>query len=88
MIRFNIFAAAAILAAIVASPASAQQAMDEPGMFAFYHPNGDLHIGSSRPPADAQARCRRGCSCSMQRQHVPRQCIAQTWGVSFVSTEV
>jgi hypothetical protein len=56
MIRFNIFAAAAILAAIVASPASAQQAMDEPGMFAFYHPNGDLHIGSRGPPADAQAQ--------------------------------
>jgi hypothetical protein len=57
MIRFNIVAAAAILAATVASPASAQQAIDEPGMFAFYHPNGDLlHTGSSRPPADAQAQ--------------------------------
>jgi hypothetical protein len=57
MIRFNFVAAAAILAATVASPASAQQAIDEPGMFAFYHPNGDLlHTGSSRPAADAQAQ--------------------------------
>ena len=56
MIRFNIVAAAAILAATVASPASAQQAIDEPGMFAFYHPNGDLYTGSSGPPADARAQ--------------------------------
>jgi hypothetical protein len=57
MIRFNIVAAAAILATTVASPASAQQAIDEPGMFAFYHPNGDLlHTGSSRQPAVAQAQ--------------------------------
>ena len=56
MIRFNIVTAAAFLAVTVASPASAQQAMDEPGMFAFYYPYGDLHIGSSRPPADAQAQ--------------------------------
>jgi hypothetical protein len=56
MIRFCMAGAAAILAAAVASPASAQQAMDEPGMFAFYYPYGDLHIGSNRPPADARAR--------------------------------
>ena len=24
-------------------------------MYAFYHPNGDLGIGSPRPPLDAQA---------------------------------
>jgi len=29
--------------------------IDEPGMYAFYHPNGDLGIGSARPPVDAQA---------------------------------
>jgi hypothetical protein len=29
--------------------------IDEPGMFAFVHPNGDLGIGTSRPPADAMA---------------------------------
>jgi hypothetical protein len=29
--------------------------IDEPGMYAFYHPNGDLGIGSARPSVDAQA---------------------------------
>jgi hypothetical protein len=29
--------------------------IDEPGMYAFYHPNGDLGIGSTRTPADARA---------------------------------
>jgi hypothetical protein len=55
MIRFTLFGAAAIVSAMIASPASAQQVIDEPGMFAFYHPNGDLGIGSTRPPADALA---------------------------------
>jgi hypothetical protein len=29
--------------------------IDEPGMYAFYHPNGDLGIGPTRPPVDALA---------------------------------
>jgi hypothetical protein len=29
--------------------------IDEPGMYAFYKPNGDLGIASARSPADAQA---------------------------------
>lgn len=50
------FLSAAILLALIASPASAQQHMiDEPGMFAFAYPNGDLGIGTSRPPANAMA---------------------------------
>jgi hypothetical protein len=49
------FLGAAGLLALIASPASAQHMIDEPGMFAFVHPNGDLGIGSSRPPADAMA---------------------------------
>jgi hypothetical protein len=67
MIRFNIVTAAAFLAVTVASPASAQQAMDEPGMFAFYYPYGDLHIGSNRPPADARAQV----SARLLMQHRP-----------------
>ena len=47
---------AAVLLALIASPTSAQQHMiDEPGMFAFVYPNGDLGIGRSQPPADAMA---------------------------------
>ena len=49
------FLGAAVLLALIASPASAQHMIDEPGMFAFVHPNGDLGIGTSRPPADAMA---------------------------------
>jgi hypothetical protein len=55
MTMFKLFGAAAVLSALIAAPVSAQQAVDEPGMFAFYHPNGDLGIGSARRSADAQA---------------------------------
>ena len=49
------FLGAAVLLALLASPASAQHMIDEPGMFAFVHPNGDLGIGTSRPPANSMA---------------------------------
>jgi hypothetical protein len=55
MTRFKLLASAAILSALSATPAFAQQMIDEPGIFAFYHPNGDLGIASPRPPVDAQA---------------------------------
>jgi hypothetical protein len=49
------FLGAGILLALIASRASAQPVIDEPGMFAFVHPNGDLGIGTSRPPVDTMA---------------------------------
>ena len=51
------FFSAIVLLPLIASPASAQHMIDEPGMFAFVHPNGDLGIGigTSRPQADAMA---------------------------------
>ena len=55
MTRFKLFVSAAILSALSATQAMAQHMIDEPGMFAFYHPNGDLGIASTRAPADAQA---------------------------------
>jgi hypothetical protein len=56
MTTFKLLGAAAVLSAMIVSQASAQAVIDEPGMFAFYHPNGDvLHAGSSRPAIDAQA---------------------------------
>jgi hypothetical protein len=55
MIRFNFFGTAAILSALSTSPAMAQHMIEEPGMFAFFHPNGDLGIASSKSPADAMA---------------------------------
>jgi hypothetical protein len=55
MTRFKVFASAAILSALSATQAMAQHMVEEPGMFAFYHPNGDLGIASTRSPIDAQA---------------------------------
>jgi hypothetical protein len=55
MTTFKLVSAALILAAAVATPVAAQEAIQEPGNYAFYHPNGDLlHAGSARP-ADAMA---------------------------------
>jgi hypothetical protein len=55
MTKTRLFGAAALLSVLIASPAAAQHMIDEPGMYAFYHPNGDLGIGSARSPVDAQA---------------------------------
>lgn len=60
MTRFKLLGAAALLALLMATPALAQPVIDEPGMFAFNHPMGDLGIGSSRPPADAMAMMQSG----------------------------
>jgi hypothetical protein len=55
MTRIQFLGAAAALSVLIATPASAEHMVDEPGMFAFYHPNGDLGLGSARSPIDAQA---------------------------------
>jgi hypothetical protein len=55
MIRFKLLGAAAILSLLSATPAPAQHMIDEPGMFAFTYPMGDLGIASSPRPADARA---------------------------------
>ena len=54
MTRYKLLAAAALLSAVTATPVLAQPVIDEPGNFAFFHPNGDLGLGSARP-ADAMA---------------------------------
>ena len=56
MLRFKLFGAAAVLSVLAASPASAQHMIEEPGMFAFTYPMGDLGIASTpRPAVDARA---------------------------------
>ncbi len=56
MTSLKLLAAAAALSAFAVSHASAQAVVQEPGLFAFYQPNGDvLHAGSPRPAAEAQA---------------------------------
>jgi hypothetical protein len=53
MTTFRFFGALAILSALTAAPALAQHMIEEPGMYAFYHPNGDPNAGTA--PADAMA---------------------------------
>ena len=55
MTMIQLLGTAAALSVLIVSPASAQHMIDEPGMYAFYHPNGDLGIGSARSPIDAHA---------------------------------
>jgi hypothetical protein len=58
MTSFKILAAALLLSAFAAAPASAWQALDEPGSYSFYHPNADvLNVGPSpsRPTSPSNA---------------------------------
>src|SRR5260370_7504353 len=48
MTRFKILGAAAILSMMFATPVFAQAAIQEPGAYAFYHPNADV-LNSGRP---------------------------------------
>jgi hypothetical protein len=54
---FKIFSAAAILSLMFATPVFAQEAIQEPGLFAFYYPNNDvLNGGRPTPAAGLDAR--------------------------------
>ena len=74
MTRFKLFSAALILsatmAAAVASQAFAQEAIQEPGNYAFFHPDGDLlHANAPSPAPDAMAMIPAG-SAKMARHHM------------------
>lgn len=58
MASFKFLGAAAILSALIATPTLAEQMNQEPGSYAFYHPNGDPNVGSTPAPADAVALMR------------------------------
>jgi len=45
---------AAVLSALTATPVFAQAAIQEPGLFAFYHPNLDVLNGGAPTPAARQ----------------------------------
>ena len=51
MARFNIVGVVTILALMSATPVFAQEAVQEPGEFAFYHPNLDVLNGGAPTPA-------------------------------------
>jgi hypothetical protein len=53
MTSLKYFAAALFVSSAFATPAFAQAAIQEPGAYAFYHPNADV-LNASRP-ADAMA---------------------------------
>jgi hypothetical protein len=52
---FKAVAAAAVVSALLATPVFAQQAIQEPGAFAFYHPNLDVLNGGAPTPASRLA---------------------------------
>jgi hypothetical protein len=72
MTTFQILGAAALLSALSAAPALAQHMIDEPGMYAFYHPNGDPNAGSPAPAdAFASAPFRGGVMMKMKMKPQP-----------------
>jgi hypothetical protein len=52
MTSFKLFGAALALATIAIAPVSAQEAVQEPGAYAFYHPNADV-LNAGRPMTGA-----------------------------------
>ena len=57
MTKFKMLSAAAMLSLMFATPVFAQAAIQEPGLFAFYHPNNDvLNGGRPTPAAGMDAR--------------------------------
>jgi hypothetical protein len=73
MTTFKLISAALILSAAVATPVAAQEAIQEPGNYAFYHPNGDLLHARSR---NAFASQRSGDFAGMQMAAKPHKTIA------------
>jgi hypothetical protein len=58
MSSFRFLSAAVVVAALVAAPVSAQQAVQEPGAAAFYHPNADILNAGVPAPSNAFAAMR------------------------------
>jgi hypothetical protein len=54
MTRFKLVSAALMLSVAMATPVFAQEAIQEPGNYAFFHPDGDLlHAGSASSASSA-----------------------------------
>ena len=77
MTKFKLFGAALIVSAAIATPALAErlEVIQEPGLYAFYHPNGDLSLGASRP-TEAMAQSSRGGDVAGMRTSVRRHPVS------------
>jgi hypothetical protein len=53
--KFRLPGAIAALSTMIATPVFAQTAIQEPGAYAFYHPNASLGLESARPATEAMA---------------------------------
>ena len=79
----KVIGAAVIAAARLTSPASAQAVIDEPGNYAFFHPNADV-LNPPRP-GDAMAaplpqdRRIEGLRLSVQPHHMRRATVAKPY---------
>jgi hypothetical protein len=77
MTRFKLFSAALILSAAMAGQVVAQEAIQEPGNYAFFHPDGDLlHANSPSAAPDAMAMIPAG-SAKMVRHHMAHHVAAK-----------
>jgi hypothetical protein len=72
MTRYAILAAALILSAATATQVLAQAAVQEPGAYAFYHPNADVLNAGGPRPADAMASANGAGVAQMQMSVQPR----------------
>jgi hypothetical protein len=55
MSKFSLLWAIAALWTMIATPVLAQAAIQEPGVYAFYHPNASLGLESARLATEAMA---------------------------------
>jgi hypothetical protein len=76
MTRFKLVSTALMVSVALATPVFAQDAIQEPGNYAFFHPDGDLlHAGSARPASDAMAMMPAG-SARVVRHHMAHHDMA------------
>jgi hypothetical protein len=73
MTTLKTIAAAAVLSVLAATPVFAQAAIQEPGAFAFYHPNADvLNRGAPTPSAGLAAVPPSAYDAQASTVYVPR----------------
>jgi len=80
MTSYKFLAAAVMLTVRTAAPVLAQAVIQEPGAYAFYHPNADLGLGSIRPAADAMASAPlrdNGSIARLRMEATPRAVVAR-----------